>query len=182
MPCPWGQEGECFKRTRSPPFRGENGKSEALWPDGLAGRHVQEEAAWGPTGSRQLRPRVGWPTARCWFCCGGPEPQGLPCPPESKARRPGPGHAPRAATAGRCHDTQRGTGDRVQGAPRDECYTGTCDLPLPRSVGAGWPSVPRSPAGPGQPWLCGSPSSSVLGHPCPVSHWCHQADKLYTLG
>lgn len=201
MPCPRGQEGECFKRTRSPPFRGGNGKSEALWPDGLAGRHVQEEAAWGPTRSRQLRPRVGWPLPAAGFAAVAQSPEASLVPwsrrPDSRGRAALPEQPPPADAVSQLRvclppcDTQRGTGDHVQGAPRDECHTGTCDLPLPRSVGTWWPlrtrrsllsSVPQSPAGPGQPRLRGSPSSSVPGHPCPVNHRCHQADKPYTLG
>lgn len=51
-----------LKKPRSPPFRCRTIIKKTLWSKELAGRHIQEEAVWGPNGSWQLRYRSYLPT------------------------------------------------------------------------------------------------------------------------
>ena len=51
------QERKVLKKPRSPPFSCRTIIKKTLWSKELAGRHIQEEAVWGPYGSWQLRYR-----------------------------------------------------------------------------------------------------------------------------
>lgn len=159
VPCPRGQEGECFKRTRSPPFGGGMGRARLCSPTGWPGDTSRRRPRGDPPGHGNSAPGSGGPLPAAGFAAVAQSPEASLVPrsrrPNVRGRAALPERPPPADAMSQLHvclppcDTQRGTGDRVQGAPRDECHTGMCDLP-PRTrsslPGRAWTaSAPRLP-------------------------------------